>query len=446
MRSKMPYLVFFIIFICNLNLNGEEKISSVKKNVNEEGKTDGIVLKIANLEKMKKQFPDSGKLSYELSIAYFENTEIEKSLREIISAVKHVEKSKEKPNKLSDFSADDKAIYNDALEMIKKRMEEDAIEKMNLLLAKYPNSPELLYNLAIANVNLGKYKIFFEQLYKANSLNNDTRENYRILGRIHLILGNETEAENLFAKSLEIDQNYTPSYVGLGMLRLIQKEYDEGIYILKKAVSIDPQDYSALITLGHIYMGIGQMDKSKELFLKAMDVNKNYWEAYQSMGTVYYNMDDVANSIKMLKEVIVLRPNEVEPLLNLAKVYQMKGYYEDAIALYKSAIKLQPDVFPLYCELADLYVANNELENSVELYSKALSLDNKSPLAHYRLGLIYHKLKKFENAETQLKQAIQQKPDFIEAYQALYLIYRDDLNNQKEAEYYYRMLKLVGGE
>jgi len=445
------YIKFFcfgllVFFSINLHSMAKDSGNLTGKTGAEEIRFDSIVSQISNLEKMKDQFPESGKVRYELSIAYFENNEIEKSLREILSAVKYVEKSKDKPNKISEFSNDEKTVYEESLQMIKKRMEEESIEKMNSLLAKYPNSPELLYNLAIANVNTGKYKSFFAQIYKANSLNADTKENYRILGRIHLILGNETEAETLFAKSLELDQNYTPSYVGLGMLRLMQKKYDEGIYILKKAISIDPQDYSALITLGHLYMGVTQFDKAKDMIQKAMDINKSYWEAYQSMGTLYYHMDDIPNSIKMLKEVVILRPNEVEPLLNLAKVYQMKSRYEDAIAVYKSAIKLQPEAFVLYCDLADLYVANNELENAVELYNKALSINNKSPLAHYHLGLIYHKLKKFENAESQLKQAIQQKPDFVEAYQVLYIIYRDDLNNQKEAQYYYQMLKLLGGE
>ncbi len=71
-------------------------------------------------------------------------------------------------------------------------------------------------------------------------------------------------------------------------------------------------------------------------------------------------------------------------------------------------------------------------ETEASHYKKAISLCPDFYNAHYNLGLIYKKAKKFEDAIKEFKEAIRVKSDFSEAHFSLALIY-DESNKFEEA-------------
>lgn len=404
---------------------------------------DETVARLAELQQIIAQFPDSSEAHYELSQTYLQTGQFEQAFKEICTAVKTIKKNDIAPQTVSVFSKEDQEQYRAAVKLSRKRMEDEAVQRFESLLGTYPNAPDVLYQLSVLYGNAGDYSLFFKYLFMASQYDIESKEQNRILGGLYVILGDNKTAERYFARCLEIDKNYAPAYLWLGKMRFIEKNFEEGIYLLKKSLDIDPEDYATLVTLGRVYMELGYLDAAEDVLKKAVELNPGYWEAYDSLGYLYYYQNEITKSVDMFKEVVVQRPNEVEPLLSLAKVYQMKGFYEDAIKVYKSALKLEPNAFTLHCDLADLYVLVNDLPMAAECFSNALKLYDDSALAHYRLAIIYRKLNKFDQAVAHLKKSILLQSDYRDAYEALYYIYKDDLHNDKEAEYYYRMVTLV---
>ncbi|RJP59162.1 MAG: tetratricopeptide repeat protein [Candidatus Auribacter fodinae] len=389
--------------------------------------------------------PDSAELHYDLSQAYLMKGSIEEAFKSLLTAIEKIPTNQNTPQTPETFTEKDHALYNEAVTFGKKMMIDQALERFNELLERYPNSPDLLLKTAILYGNAGDYPSFFAALYNASSFKTGSPDQERIMGGILFLLGKHDESSEYFAKCIEKNKDYSPAYLWLGKIRLMQKKFDEGLYLINKAVELEPENYTNLVTLGRIYMEMGIFDKSEEALTKAAEINSGYWEAYETLGYLYFYQNEIDKSIAMFKEVIVQRPNNIESLLSLAKVYQQSGQYDEAIKVYKSVIQLAPDAFVLHCDLADLYVMTNDLRMAADSFKRALEIYDESPLAHYRLGIILRKLDDFSGAIRHIKRAIKLKNDFPEAYEALFYIYRDDLKDNKEADYYRMMLQLMKG-
>ena len=387
--------------------------------------------------------PASSIHHYQLAQRYLENGNVQHAFLEILESLKHIVKTDDVIQKTADFSADDKERYTHCLHLMDIKMEDEAFDQFSRLRDTYPHCPEILYNMTLIKANEGNYHSFLKMLYETAQYDFDCKEYDRLLGAIHVLLGNKTQAEEYFARILEADKNYSSAYVWLGKLRLMEKKFDEGLYILRKAIEINPNDYIAKVTLGRMYMELGRFDEAVILIKDAIELNKSYWEGHQALAFIYFNMDKMEESISLFKEVIVLRPNEVEPLVNLANAYQIQGMFDEAIGVYKSIIKLEPNAFQPYNTIADLYAATSNFKMAAENMRKALSLKPDSPMLNYKLGMVYKKLLMFDLTERQLKRTINIDPTFEDAYKALYFLYKDDLNNKKEAQYYYNMIQLI---
>ncbi len=95
----------------------------------------------------------------------------------------------------------------------------------------------------------------------------------------------------------------------------------------------------------------------------------------------------------------------------------------DAIALLRTATERRQGDFWLHIELAAaLLIADRRKEDAVEAekhVAAALALSRGSPNVHFYLGTALHKNGKFDRAATSFQNAIQRKPDYVEAYNNL---------------------------
>ena len=74
-------------------------------------------------------------------------------------------------------------------------------------------------------------------------------------------------------------------------------------------------------------------------------------------------------------------------------------------------------------DLGDRYLARNDTSKALEQYLKALEMNPDDPYLHYVLALTYDKKGLLDKAEYHLKEAIELKPDYSDAYNYLGVIY-----------------------
>ena len=97
-------------------------------------------------------------------------------------------------------------------------------------------------------------------------------------------------------------------------------------------------------------------------------------------------------------------------------------------------------------QTAGEYVQQGKLDEAIAVLKEFLSKNHLNAEAHAALGMIYNKKDLLDDALTELKTALTIKPDLINIYQEMYLVYKkkgmEDEANKVLASYE----KLKGSE
>jgi tetratricopeptide (TPR) repeat protein len=135
--------------------------------------------------------------------------------------------------------------------------------------------------------------------------------------------------------------------------------------------------------------------------------------------------------------VIELDPNMMRAYNNLGLCYDSLGHFEEAIQSFTRAIDLNrgqehPSAWPPL-NLAVSLISLNRLDEAAARLHEALSYNPKFPQAHYQLGLVLEKERKFEEAIAPLQRAIELDPSYPEPHYTLGRIYQR-LGKREEAQ------------
>jgi tetratricopeptide (TPR) repeat protein len=169
---------------------------------------------------------------------------------------------------------------------------------------------------------------------------------------------------------------------------------------------------------------LSQSDPKNPLYL--------YWLAKLDYDARAYNA-----AINRLRRVIELDPNMMRAYNNLGLCYDSLGQFDEAIQSFTRAIELnrrqkQPSAWPPL-NLAVSLISLNRLDEAAARLREALSYNPEFPQAHYELGLVLEKERKFQEAVAPLQRAIELDPSYPEPHYTLGRIYQR-LGKREEAQ------------
>lgn len=103
-----------------------------------------------------------------------------------------------------------------------------------------PNNENVLFNLAVLYANKGNYDSAIESLQKTIELNPNTGIYYQTLGLYYLIQNKYDKAENIFLKSLKIDNTLLESRKGLVIIYQNRIALESAAKYLNELESLEP--------------------------------------------------------------------------------------------------------------------------------------------------------------------------------------------------------------
>jgi tetratricopeptide (TPR) repeat protein len=177
----------------------------------------------------------------------------------------------------------------------------------------------------------------------------------------------------------------------------------EGKYMLagqffEQALKSDPSSPEAHNQLGLCFSRRNMLLEAAREFKTALEMQENFLPALQNMGTLMYRQGDYNRAIDYYKKVLALNENEHDTLINLANSYRDRATYVN---------RTSPE---------------SDYREAIELYVKCLAQKPDSAPAHNNLGLCYLRLRRFAEAEKEVRQAIELKKDYAAAYYYLGVI------------------------
>jgi len=263
--------------------------------------------------------------------------------------------------------------------------------------------------------------------------------NRRDYKRAATILLEETQRDPTSSRTAKL-------YTLMGHILFLDGQYLNSAIAWKKAEAIASLDDQTRFSLAMAYLRLNRPDWARDELQKLSQGSPQnplylYW-----LAKLDYDARAYTPAINRLRRVIELDPNMMRAYNNLGLCYDALGQFEEAIQSFTRAIELnrmqkQPSAWPPL-NLAVSLISLNRLDEAVTKLQEALSYNRKFPQAHYELGLVLEKERKFEEAIAPLQRAIELDPLYAEPHYTLGRIYQRQGKKEEAQEEIEKFKKL----
>jgi tetratricopeptide (TPR) repeat protein len=189
-------------------------------------------------------------------------------------------------------------LTKECQELVNEGKLDEALTKCNQIL-KLNDNAEIYYNMGYILSVRGKLEEALENFKKATLINNQHAGAFRQMGLIykkmgkiddaqrcleyaadlHMILNQETEAEEILNTVLTLRPNTTNVYNTLGIIYRHQGRLPESVKAYEKAMRVHPTDENILFNLARVYLDLNQIPKAQEHLKRAITLNSNFTAA-----------------------------------------------------------------------------------------------------------------------------------------------------------------------
>lgn len=209
-----------------------------------------------------------------------------------------------------------------------------------------------------------------------------------------------------FSKALTLDPSNLNVHNSLGVCYGLCGDYQKATSEFKTVVELDSIEVMSWYNMGFTSMLEGHREKALDLFFKANTINPDIFEIAFQTGRLLVEMSRPEEGKKFLERASQLEPKSAAVFRYLGECYTNLGKIDDAIAAYKKAIKQNPSDAASLSALGCLFDEQGENpEISIMFCRESVKLSPENGLFRYRLGRLYFKQNRPDDALREFKKA-----------------------------------------
>lgn len=189
---------------------------------------------------------------------------------------------------------------------------------------------------------------------------------------------------------------------------------------------------------GIVYYNAGEYENAAAQFKEAVKEDPANAEAYYYLG-MSCKEDRAFDAIDAFKTAVNIDPGYLNAYCNLGIVYNSLAMYREAVQALKQALEIDPDHPESLVHLGVAYASDKEYRAAVKVLERAIEIETDAKSFLY-LGMAYMAIRDYDKALDAFQGAVDQDPDFYEAYVGLgycYAIFKNwkrGINLLKRAE------------
>lgn len=187
---------------------------------------------------------------------------------------------------------------------------------------------------------------------------------------------------------------------------------DEALQAVDSAIAQEPNNPQWRYHRGRICFEAGRYEDSVEAFQKALELNPNLTDVHNFLGAVYNEMGRKSEAEREFKLVLEdpAYPTPEKAYFNLGRLYDSQGRDEEGVNNLRLAVEINPKYYAAHFQLASLLDRMNKLDEAASEYEVAAPGFRNSGDYHYRLGFVYFRLGRKDQARDSLRRAIEVAP------------------------------------
>jgi tetratricopeptide (TPR) repeat protein len=271
-------------------------------------------------------------------------------------------------------------------------------------LAAHP-LPSVALKLANAFLAVGLPDRAEKNAQIALSLSQDCTACYQTLAQIAERQDNSEKALAYLVTARKVAPQDPEILFEFGEVCLERNLVDDALPALTKAVELKPDNDSYVYVLGSANIARGHLPDALKLFQQLQRKHSRDAALAYAIGAVYYLQGKFEDAEASLKQSLAAQPDQVAASYYLALTYDAMGDDERAIPVFRDLLKANPRHAPSYVKLGTILVREHQYEEAQQNLEQAVSLDPDSVEAHYQLGLLFRRLGKSAESESQFAES-----------------------------------------
>jgi len=223
-------------------------------------------------------------------------------------------------------------------------------------------------------------------------------QNYYEQGLQKYYQAENSEAIELFSKSIENNNQVALSFMMRGATKTYLKQYAQAVDDISQSLKLDSSNYKAYFYFGRVYFLQGFYASALKYFDKAISINTKDPDVYNNRAICKIMSEDYAGAIKDEDIAISMDTSKNETFFIQRGFAKFKlNMLEEAIKDFDFSLKIVATQ-KAYANKGLALAQTGRHSEAIECYTKSLSIFSDDPTVLYFRGISYKKIKKNEAA------------------------------------------------
>lgn len=248
----------------------------------------------------------------------------------------------------------------------------EAATQADFVLSRNPQdeeAPLLLANAAATN-DMSAIRLRIQRLQQSG----DAAPLEAALGIVALRQNDLKTAADCFHSAVVLNPKFSEAYTGMGGVYFEQKNLKQADDAFQTAAGLAPVWSGDGVRYAQFKIRAGDTAGAQRLLQDIVSRAPLYFPAWTALAQIAANENDYSNATSELANVMVSDPRNFDGLLLQGRLEFLQGRAADAIANYKQMAAIYPDAPAVFYALAQAYLANNQTNEADSSLTQALDL------------------------------------------------------------------------
>jgi len=342
-----------------------------------------------------------------------------------------------------------RARYNRALAYSALEQRDQAISDYEKVIEDFATHVKSHFNLGLLYYKAGAYDLAIVAFRRTAELSNGAKK----IKALYLLANSYRntkpaelqQAQATYQQVIRLKPNHIGARLALITLKYPtnQKGHLARLDKYKRLLELEPDNVTIHRAIAQSYLALQKKKEALHALNEALLYAPNNMNLRFEVITLLMELHKEEEAFVMLKEMENIAPQNSKIYFLLGRIYYNKGDYEASLHAYDKVLAIKPEgSSQLYNNRGLLYVKLKQYDQAKRAYMEAIKKHSGYYQAYYNLGLLALKEEKLHDALAYFKDAIGLRKGYAQAYYNLGLVYTKLQDNPHAIEAYESLLKL----
>lgn len=232
-------------------------------------------------------------------------------------------------------------------------------------------------------------------------------------------LGEPNAARSFFERSLMIDPNNAPAWLGKSYVLSSLSRDDEALSCTERATALDPQDGKVWIGKALALARLGRPVEALSCAELATSLTPNDWSVWPAKAHMLIALRKNEDAVAACEHALAVYPFAAILWTSKGQALHALQNYEEALRCFDSALEIDPDDSAANLFKGSILVDKRKYEQAIPFLDRCLEADPKSSKAWFCKGVAVGGLGKTQEEVYCLRRCIEIDPSQSDAWSNL---------------------------